>query len=503
MLRKESNQKDFFDSYVYERLLPKKHILLDIKERIDFSFVDEEAKSFYSLDTRGRPPFPAGVIFRMLFLEYQYNLSDYEAVEQVRTNILFRHFVGLGIGDDTPDDTTLVKFRARLGEAGFKKMFDKIVEQAKQKGIVKGGLKILDATHIHADIALQGTVNFLRQGRKAVLKKIAKDSPDEISSLEPEFLNEARQFEAPTNEEIKQELSITRDFIKRTKGKFSPDIEELIELLDTAVSQQQRKADDPEHKEPDELISFTDKDARFGCKSDKKRFVGYKAHASLDSESGIVTSVRTISGNRNEGANQEVKEILKEDKSKNITHKAVVADSLYDSYDNRINIHKEKMRAFIPSRTKAAKTKIHLDNFIYDDKKDSLICPQGYSPISKTKQEQGTLYIFSTRQCRGCPNIQSCPTPNYGRVRVFVSNDYRLKLIDNILTRKEALIKRKDIERKFGEVKKWHGLSRARYRQRWRVAIQNFITFSVANIKRMVNLLRLKPEYALCQTGFG
>lgn len=31
MLRKQTNQKDFFDSYVYERLLPKKHILLDIR----------------------------------------------------------------------------------------------------------------------------------------------------------------------------------------------------------------------------------------------------------------------------------------------------------------------------------------------------------------------------------------------------------------------------------------------------------------------------------------
>ena len=44
MLKKESGQKDFFDSYVYERLLPNKHILLDIKESLDFTFVDETAK---------------------------------------------------------------------------------------------------------------------------------------------------------------------------------------------------------------------------------------------------------------------------------------------------------------------------------------------------------------------------------------------------------------------------------------------------------------------------
>lgn len=503
MLRKQTTQKDFFDSYVYERLLPSKHILLDIRKEIDFSFVDEEAKTFYSDDTRGRPPFAAGVIFRMLFLEYHYNLSDYEVVEQVRTNILFRFFCGLGISDDTPDDTTLVKFRARLGEQGFKRLFDRIVEQANQKGIIKGKLKILDATHIEADIALQGAVNFLRSGKKTVVNKISKNYPEEASMLKENFINEERLFGPPTNEQLKEELSITREFIDKTKGRFSSEVEELIELLDTAVAQQKRKVDDPKHKEPDEIVSLTDKDARCGCKSEKKKFVGYKAHVSLDGESGIVTSVRTITGNRNEGANQEVKEMLKEDEGKDITHKAVCADSLYDSYENRKQIHKQKMRAFIPSRTRTRKKRLYLENFIYDKEKDALICPQGYSPISKTDQEQGTLYIFSTTQCRACQGIHNCPSPNYDRIRVFVSNDYRLKLMDDIPEKKEALIKRKGIERKFGEAKKWHGLYRARYRQRWRVAIQTFMTFSVINMKRIVRLLYPAPEYALCKVGFG
>jgi IS5 family transposase len=235
----------------------------------------------------------------------------------------------------------------------------------------------------------------------------------------------------------------------------------------------------------------------------KKKFVGFKVHASLDDESGIITSARTITGNRNEGANQEVKDILKEDASKNITHEAVCADSLYDSYENRQQIHTQNMRAFIPSRTKAGKIKTHLENFIYDKSKDTLICPEGYSPISKTNQEQGTLYIFSTTQCKNCPGIHNCPAPNYGRIRAFVSNNYRLRLMDDIPAKLEAYVRRKGIEGEFGEVKKWHGLARARYRQRWRVTIQAFMTFSVANIKRIISLLRLKPEYVLCQTGFG
>jgi len=48
----------------------------------------------------------------------------------------------------------------------------------------------------------------------------------------------------------------------------------------------------------------------------------------------------------------------------------------------------------------------------------------------------------------------------------------------------------KGVERKFGEAKKWHGLRRARYRGKWRVAIQCLMTFLGLNVKRMVKLLK-------------
>ena len=495
MLKKESGQKDFFDSYVYERLLPNKHILLDIKESLDFSFVDEAAKDLYS-DTMGRPSFPPQVLFKMLFLEFFYNLSDYDVVEQVKTNVLFRYFAGLGISDDTPDDTTLVVFRKRLGEERFKRLFDDVVAKAKEKGLIKDTLKILDATHIIADIAIPSTVNLLRHGRRRIIKRIEKRlSP----SMKEKYLNEKNLTYKPTKETLEEEVALTRSFIDELKGKFTKEIGEDMELLEEIIAPKDTKSGEPK----DQLVSFVDSDAGFGYKSIDKPFCGYKGHIALDADSGIVTSARTISGNRNEGNNDEVKAILDDDESKDITHKAVTADSLYDSYENRLDMHKRKMRAFIPSRTRTRKKRVHIENFIYDEDKDTLMCPEGYSPISKTSQENGNLFIFSTKSCRGCPQINGCPKPNNDRIRVFVSNDYKLMLLDNIPDRKEALLRRKMIEGKFGEAKKWHALHRARYRGKWRVAIQVFMTFMVLNIKRMARLLLPAPEYALCGKGFG
>ena len=159
------------------------------------------------------------------------------------------------------------------------------------------------------------------------------------------------------------------------------------------------------------------------------------------------------------------------------------------------------MRAFISSRDR--KRKKNLDNFIYDNKNDTLLCPEGHSPTSKSRQGTRDLFIFPRRFCGKCSQFKHCPKLNHGRVRITVSDNYRLSILDNVPEKKDAFVKRKGIERKFGEAKMWHRLQRARYRERTRVAIQVFMTFMVLNIKRMATLLVPAPEYALCKTGYG
>jgi transposase len=162
MFVREDKQRNFFDDYIYNSLIPEEHILVKIKEGIDFSFVEEETKDLYSPDF-GRPAHPAEIVFRMLFLEFYYNLSDVEVSRQCRYNILYRWFVGLRIEEKVPDDTSLVVFRRRLGEERFESLFNRVVEKAKGLGLLKERYKIVDATAVVADVAIPNTVNLLRQ----------------------------------------------------------------------------------------------------------------------------------------------------------------------------------------------------------------------------------------------------------------------------------------------------------------------------------------------------
>lgn len=98
MLGKTDLQSNFFDSYVEEYFLPKKHKLLEIKEKVDFSFIEKETKDLYAR-VAGRPSYPPEAMFKILFLEFYYNLSDVEVVKQLKFNVLFRYFVQIKIED--------------------------------------------------------------------------------------------------------------------------------------------------------------------------------------------------------------------------------------------------------------------------------------------------------------------------------------------------------------------------------------------------------------------
>jgi len=143
-------QKSFFDSQIYDRLIPSDHFLLKLNKTIDFSFVEEECEGYYSrLGRKGESPV---VLFKMLLLTYWFNLSERHIEEHCNYNMLFKMFLGLEADERVPDHSTLSRFRDRIGVEGFTSIFNRIVELARQKGIVSDKLRIVDSTHMQANV---------------------------------------------------------------------------------------------------------------------------------------------------------------------------------------------------------------------------------------------------------------------------------------------------------------------------------------------------------------
>lgn len=161
MLRPKSPQNSFYGSYLYDSIIPAGHLLRKINQVVDFSFVIDLVKDRYNPDF-GCPAEDPEFMLRLCLLQYLYGDSDRKVIDNARMHNGYKFFLGLTIDEEVPDDTTISYFRAkRLGEDKFRQVFENIVKQCIDKGLVKGKRQIIDSTHIVADIAINSLSGLL------------------------------------------------------------------------------------------------------------------------------------------------------------------------------------------------------------------------------------------------------------------------------------------------------------------------------------------------------
>ena len=148
MHAKPDNQTSFEDR-IYS-LIPDDHFLKVMNNIIDWKFIDKRCKRLYS--GMGRPAHPAETMFKLILLQFMYNLSDRQLEDSMNDRITFRWFAGLTGTDPGPDHTAFCRFRDRLGAHTLAVMMNDVVEQASQAGLVSDMLSITDATDVKAKV---------------------------------------------------------------------------------------------------------------------------------------------------------------------------------------------------------------------------------------------------------------------------------------------------------------------------------------------------------------
>ena len=89
----------------------------------------------------------------MLFLGYLYGIkSEVKLAQEVNENIAFKWFLGLKLTEKGPDHATISANRTRRFKDNniAEKIFDEILRQCKEKGLVGGKILYTDSTHIKA-----------------------------------------------------------------------------------------------------------------------------------------------------------------------------------------------------------------------------------------------------------------------------------------------------------------------------------------------------------------
>lgn len=155
MLGRNDSQPALFQMVDLEALVPADHRLRKLDAVLDLSFVREAVAPCYSTG-RGRPSIDPELVIRMLVLGTLYNLSDRELCEEIGMHVGMRWFCRLNLHDPVPDHSTLSKLKERWAEAGvFEKVFDHVVRQCAEAGLVSGRHVSIDGTQVQANASMK------------------------------------------------------------------------------------------------------------------------------------------------------------------------------------------------------------------------------------------------------------------------------------------------------------------------------------------------------------
>ena len=127
----------------------------------------------------GRPPFDPVLMFKVLVIQAQNNLSDDRTEFLINDRLSFMRFLGLGLSDRVPDAKTIWAFRERLTRAGaIDGLFARFDTLLRQAGYLAMGGQLIDSTLVAAP--KQRNSNDEKQAIKAgkSAKQIWPDQPN-------------------------------------------------------------------------------------------------------------------------------------------------------------------------------------------------------------------------------------------------------------------------------------------------------------------------------------
>jgi transposase len=203
----------------------------------------------YYVQGKGRPSVPPGVYFRMLLVGYFEGIGSQRGMAwRCSDSLSLRKFLGVPLGEESPDHSSLSYIRNRLPLEVHRQVFVWILALAQEKKLLKGKTVAVDSTTLEANAAMKSIVR----------KDTGEDWNEYLARLMQEegLLDDRDDDDPPSAEEL-------RKFDKSRKNK--------------QVSN-------------DEWVSETDADSRIAKMKDGTTHLAYKAEHVVDLDTEMIVA---------------------------------------------------------------------------------------------------------------------------------------------------------------------------------------------------------------------
>jgi transposase len=439
MMGHHARSEALFYYFRLEDQVPENHLLRLIDKHISFEFVREQLRDRYS--EAGRPSIDPELLLRMLLIGYLYGItSERKLVEELRMHLAWRWFTGLGFDQEIPHHSTFSKNRhGRFQESKlFEQLFERIVKQCVEVGLVRGKELSVDGSFVEANAAQQ-------------------------SRIPREQLAEAAE-------------------VHYAVGQYLQELE------------QQNPVEEPVHEQ--DQVSTTDPDSTYATKGGTPARLGYYDNYLVDNPSCVIVGVQATAARMSQETVAAQDMITGFAAWQGRAPESVAADTTYGNGEflqwladrsitpymrTRDSIHRKNSPFYGPER------------FTYEAENNRYICPAG-QPLNyggRSHRNRAWTYIGTRKRCGACSLRPQCTSAAF---RCLVIHQHeparqRARELANTEEFAKAQRQRKKVEALFAELKNQIGLRRLRLRRMKFVREQFFLAAAAQNVKRLVRFL--------------
>lgn len=446
MLKPIEPRQNRLEMVVMEDLVPADHLLRKLDRYLEFDFIRDQVKSLYC-ENNGRPAVDPVLMFKMLFIGYLFGVrSERQLVREVQVNVAYRWFLGLGLTDKVIDASTFSQHRRRrfLDSDIEQQIFDAIVQQAMQHGLIRGEVLYTDSTHLKAHANKnKWEAQTVNQTPLAYLSELERAVSEDRQGHDKPALKASSK--APESREIK--------------------------------------------------TSTTDPESGYMTREGKPQGFFYLDHRTVDGQHALITDTFVTAGNVHD-SRPYLARLDRQCEVFEFVPRAVGLDAGYKTPAICIGLEQRDIYGVIGYRRPSHKDGyLYKRQFVYDADSDSYRCPNDQLIGYRTTTREGyRQYHSDPTQCVSCPLLSTC-THSRNTTKVITRHVWQdsVERVDQHRLSdagKRLYQRRKEtVERSFADAKQLHGHRYARYRGLRKVSGQCLLAAACQNMKKIALIL--------------
>jgi hypothetical protein len=281
-----------------------------------------------------------------------------------------------------------------------------------------------------------------------------------------------------------------------------PEVAQVKRTVREYLAELEQENGDGEPVHQQEKVSTTDPDATYASKGNATAKLGYYDNYLIDNASCVIVGVQATAArlSQESAAARDMIDDYRERYGE--LPQTLAADNTYGNGEMLQWLDERGITPYIRVKESPTPSTLYgIEKFTYMPEVNCYICPEGkqlkYIGINRLNRTH--LYHSTQKRCRDCSQKDQCTKGKYRVLAIHTCEAARQKAYAAAKTPEFAKSQRerRKVEALFAELKNQIGLRRLRLRRMRFVREQFYMSAAVQNIKRLVRFLSFKPEPVL------